>query len=96
MQLVLVAGFNTKVAKRGPTVRLFAGKFRIVTENLVDSEIGIRHSSGLTPICNGTHVLVAEEIADKEFYLEVTKTGTESFINVFAEYIRDPKSAKSA
>ena len=95
MQLVLVAGFKTGAGKAGPKVRLFEGDYRIVTEHLIDSELGIRHSSGLTPVCNDTHVRVSGEISDKDFHLEVIKAGTEPFINVFAEYINGSNSPKS-
>ena len=90
MRLVLGAGLNPRVAKIGPTIRLFAGKYRLVVENHKDSEVVLHSKSGV--------IKKDEEFSgDGKFYYEILKPGTEEYINIFAEQHSgsDTSTAKS-
>lgn len=87
MKLVLVAGLNPRVAKNGPKVRLYEGWWKVATEHHEDCELAL--------CCN---TLPPKRISDGDkfqsfgetFWLSVSKTGTEDFINVFAESVNVP------
>jgi hypothetical protein len=85
MKLVLVAGFNPRVAKVGPRVQLYEGWWKIVSEGVVNSTLTLVHDGVIEPL-----------LAENKFYskggsyhLSVTG-GSEDFINVFAEVTDGP------
>lgn len=92
MKLVLGAGINPRVAKHGPRVHIYAGSWRFTVEHGVDSCFSLHSEGTETPIETGQIFHSKGQV----FQLEI-KNGTESYINVFAEYVKnDPKSTKPA
>jgi hypothetical protein len=86
MQLVLVAGFNPRVSKLGPKVRLYEGNWRICMEHHVDSELVLHTQCGkVVPLTHGLVIISDGTVV----HLGIAKTGSESFINVFAEHVRN-------
>lgn len=82
MKLVLVAGFNPRVSKIGPKVRLFEGRYRICTENIVNSKLVLCTDNTILSVKDGSTI----ESMGGTYWLGVSE-GTEEFINVFAEYV---------
>jgi len=82
-QIALLIGANPKTAKRGPTVVIGEGNWRIDVEGTVDSLLLLHHPSG-EMLINGRLVVIQ---GPAEIFVEVYKAGSEQFINVSASRI---------
>lgn len=94
MKMVLVAGFNPRLQKNGPKVKLAAGWYRLCVENHIDSELVLHIGpfGRIVPIkCNGEF-----NVYDGEFVALSLLNGTEDYLNVFAESINEPVPTKLA
>jgi hypothetical protein len=86
LRLPLLIGARPAPSRKGGVVRLSPGKWRLVLENHIDSELHVVCS---TPD-EGTIVRIppeAEIDGDCEVYASFVILGRESFVNVFAEKI---------
>lgn len=91
MKLVLGAGINPRVSHVGPRIRLFAGRWRIVSEHQIDSKMVLVHDGIPREIKSG-------DCFDSEgsvYHISVIG-GTEDYINVFAELENGTQPATDA
>lgn len=91
MKLVLGAGINPRVSHVGPRIRLFAGKWRIVSEHQKDCKMVLVHDGIPREVVNGECI----ESEGSVYHISVLG-GTEDFINVFAELLNGPEPATDA
>ena len=85
MQIALLTGASPKSCTVGPTVRLHSGKWRLVTNGLVDSKISFVLDA-TTPISHDKDV---ELLIDGPCIISTLfkDRGTEQFISVYAELV---------
>lgn len=80
MKLVLGAGINPRVSHVGPRIRLFAGRWRIVSEHQKDCQLVLVHDGIPKNVSSGD----CFESTGSVYHISVLG-GSEDFINVFAE-----------
>lgn len=88
--LVLGAGINPRVSKVGPKVRLGAGKYRLVVENIKDTMIFLYNKDGMI---NGESLF---DTKGELFWYQIEKVGTEEYLNIFAELISGSNTSESS
>jgi hypothetical protein len=86
MRLPLLFGADPKVARFGPKVLLGDGQWRIVTEGVTNSRLGLSHNPPGLGVINGNNLLID---GPREVFVQVIEGGTEEHISVFAERVRD-------
>ncbi len=97
MKLVLVAGLNPKLSKKGPNVLLDAGWWKLCVENRIDSELVLH-------IAPYGRVLTEGELGEGgkfniyegESVSVCILNGSEDYINVFAELTNAPDLATAS
>lgn len=83
-KLALLVGANPRVSENGPKVRLGVGKWSIITEGVVDSDLCVNHtfSSG-----SSIEVDIPSScfVGPCDVEVRFNKRGKESHISVYAE-----------
>ena len=85
MRFPLILGADPKRLREGPLIPLGAGEWDIRMEQHVDSEVHIccaNRMDLLPTLLDGSPVKVQGPMV---VYIQISKPGTEKFLNVFAE-----------